>query len=92
MSQVLDLAPGRELTQTLADVFYMLSDGGREAVFADDVVALCERYDPRAVRVALFWSVVNQKIAEKPGLPGAYVVGEELLSMARVGGGFDTAA
>lgn len=92
MSQVLDLAPTRELTQTLADIMFMLSDGGREAVFADDVVALCERFDPRAIRVALFWSVVNEKIAEKPGLRGAYVVGEEMLELGRVGGGFGTAA
>jgi hypothetical protein len=91
MSNVVSLAPKGKMLQTLADVAFMLSDGGRFPIIEKDVVALCDRCDPRYVRIALHFAVVNGELAAHPTLPGMYVVGQRMLHLAR-GGGFHDAA
>lgn len=90
-SNVVSLLPSGSLLQTLADVAFMLSEGGRYPIIEKDVVAMCDRMDPRRVRVALHWAVVNGELVEHPTLPGMFVVGDHMLELAR-GGGFPDAA
>lgn len=90
-SNVVSLVPSGSVLQTLADVVFMLSEGGRYPVIEKDVVAMCDRLDPRRVRVALHWAVVKGELVEHPSVPGMFVVGERMLAMARDGGFPDAA-
>lgn len=90
-SNVVSLVPCGSLLQTLADVAFMLSEGGRFPIVERDVVALCERVDPRRVRVALHCAVVNGDLATHPSLPGMFVVGRRMLEIAKRGGFPDAA-
>lgn len=89
--KVVSLAPSRALQQTVADVAFMLSDGGRHPIFDKDIVALCERCDPRWVRIAMRWAVVQGELEEHPALPGAYLVGNGMIQLAQRGGFPDAA-
>lgn len=90
-SNVVSLAPTGTVLQTLADVAFMLSEGGRFPIIEKDVVTLCDRLDPRRVRVALHWAVVNGELVPHPSMPGMYVVGARMLEIAREGGFPDAA-
>jgi hypothetical protein len=90
-SNVVSLVPSGSLLQTLADVAFMLSEGGRFPIIERDVLALCERVDPRRVRVALHWAVVNGELTAHPSLPGMFVVGPHMLELAKRGGFPDAA-
>lgn len=90
-SNVVSLIHGGSLLQTLADVAYMLSEGGRYPIIERDVVAMCDRVDPRRVRIALHWAVKTGELEQHPTLPGMFVVGERLLESARYGGFPDAA-
>jgi hypothetical protein len=90
-SNVVSLVPSGTLLQTLADVVFMLSEGGRFPIIERDVVALCDRVDPRRIRVALHWAVVHGELTAHPSLPGMFVVGPNMLEIAK-GGGFPDAA
>ncbi len=85
-SNVVSLAPTGSVLQTLADVAFMLSEGGRYPIIEKDVVAMCDRIDPRRVRVALHWAVLNGELAAHPNVPGMFVVGDRMLEIARDGG------
>lgn len=90
-SNVVSLVHGGAVLQTLADVAYMLSEGGRYPIAPNDVVAMCDRMDPRRVRVAMHWARKNGALSEHPTLPGMFVVGPRLLQTARSGGFPDAA-
>ncbi len=90
-SNVVSLVPNGSLLQTLADVAFMLSEGGRFPIIEKDVVAMCERVDPRRIRVALHWAVVNGELVQHPTLPGMFVVGDHMLALAKDGGFPDAA-
>lgn len=90
-SNVVSLVPSGALLQTLADVAFMLSEGGRYPIIEKDVIAMCDRMDPRRVRVALHWAVVSGELAAHPSLPGMFVVGQHMLDLARSGGFPDAA-
>lgn len=91
LSNVVSLVPSGSVLQTLADVAFMLSEGGRYPIIEKDVVAMCDRLDPRRVRVALHWAVVNGELAAHPSVPGMFVVGARMLEIAREGGFPDAA-
>lgn len=88
---VVSLVPSGSVLQTLADVAFMLSEGGRYPIIDKDVVTLCDRLDPRRVRVALHWAVLSGELSPHPNMPGMFVVGARMLELAR-GGGFPDAA
>ncbi|HEY8430412.1 MAG TPA: hypothetical protein VIL20_18660 [Sandaracinaceae bacterium] len=90
-SNVVSLIHEGTVLQTLADVAYMLSEGGRYPIVERDVVAMCDRLDPRRVRIALHWAVKNGELSAHPTLPGMFVVGPRLLETARHGGFPDAA-
>jgi hypothetical protein len=90
-SNVVSLAPNSTMLQTLADVAFMLSEGGRYPIIEKDVVALCDRCDPRRVRIALHWTVVQGDLSPHPSVPGMYIVGPQMLNLARRGGFPDAA-
>lgn len=90
-SNVVSLVPSGTILQTLADVAFMLSEGGRFPIIERDVVALCDRVDPRRIRVALHWAVVNGELSEHPSLPGMFVVSPHMLEIAKSGGFPDAA-
>lgn len=91
MAQVVSLAPSGWMLRTLADVAFMLSDGGRHPIFEKDIVALCELCRPHQVRVALHWTTLTGELVRHPTLEGAYVVGPHFLELARDGGFPDAA-
>src|SRR5690606_12790762 len=62
-SNVVSLVPSGAVLQTLSDVAFMLSEGGRYPIIEKDIVAMCDRLDPRRVRVALHWAVVNGELS-----------------------------
>jgi hypothetical protein len=92
MARVLSLAPNGWMLRTIADVAFMLSDGGRHPIFEKDVIALCELAKPHQVRIALHWSTQSGDLNRHPTIEGAYVVGSHMLDMARTGGSFPDAA
>jgi hypothetical protein len=92
MARVLSLAPSTWMLRTLADVAYMLSDGGRHPIFEKDIVALCEKVKPHHVRVALHWSTLHGELLPHPTLSGAFVASKHLLGLAARHGGFPDAA
>jgi hypothetical protein len=91
MAKVLSLAPSAHLVQTVADVAFMLSDGGQQPFFENDVVRLCDRCDPRLVRIALRYAEKDGEVVPHPTVHGALVIGQHYMELARAGGFPDAA-
>lgn len=81
MTNVVPMVRG-DAVQTLENVAFMLSEGGRCPITEADIVTMCDGIDPRCVRVALHGAVMAGEMGRGAD-PRTFTVGPRMVASAR---------